>query len=212
MRHAERVRSLLDPAVLVAPTLLGAVFRAGDVAVRITEVEAYLGPDDPASHSYRGRTKRNAAMFEAAGVIYCYLSHGIHTAVNVVCGPAGAAQGVLLRAGAVVDGIEIARERRNASARLTPLPDWRLARGPGCLGQALGLTVGDSGRRFGDGIELTPGEEPARIATGPRVGVSRAADVPWRFWIPGERSVTPYRRSPRAPAPALPADDEKSSC
>ncbi|WP_028707807.1 DNA-3-methyladenine glycosylase [Propionicicella superfundia] len=191
------MRPLTDPAVLVAPTLLGAVVRVGDVAVRLTEVEAYAGESDPASHAYRGRTRRNAAMFAEAGAIYCYLSHGIHTAVNIVCREEGVAEAVLLRAGEVVAGTELARQRRGAG-----VPDHRLARGPGCLGQALGLRVLDSGRRLGDaGLSLAPAAVPASWTRGARVGVSRAADVLWRFWIPGDATVSAYRRNRHAPAP-----------
>lgn len=195
------VRPLGDSAVFVAPTLLGAVLRVGDVAVRLTEVEAYAGAQDPASHAYRGRTARNAAMFAGPGTLYCYLSHGIHTAVNLVCREEGVAEGVLLRAGEVVRGMEIARLRRGE------VPDHRLARGPGCLGQALGLRVSDSGRRLGEsGLRLIPAAEPATWRSGPRVGVSRAADVPWRFWIPDDPTVSVYRRSPRAPTSSTPAE------
>jgi DNA-3-methyladenine glycosylase len=195
------VRSLGDSAVLVAPTLLGAVLWLDDVAVRLTEVEAYLGDQDPASHAFRGRTARNAAMFAGPGTLYCYLSHGIHTAVNIVCREEGVAEAVLLRAGEVVRGVEVARSRRGGH-----VPDHRLARGPGCLGQALGLRVADSGRRLGEpGVRLIPSTGDTPWRAGPRVGVSRAADVPWRFWIPGDPTVSAHRRSPRAPAPSAPA-------
>ena len=100
----------------VAPTLLGAVLRHGEVAVRLTEVEAYEGANDPASHAFRGRTPRNAVMFGPPGHLYIYFSYGIHWNANVVCGPDGAASGVLLRAGEVIDGVEVARSRRGRSA------------------------------------------------------------------------------------------------
>jgi len=181
------------PAADVAPLLLGCVLRHGDVAVRLTEVEAYAGPADPASHAFRGPTPRAAVMFGPAGHIYVYLSHGIWHCVNLVCGPDGQAAAVLLRAGEVVAGLDVARARRG------PVSDVRLARGPGCLGRALGLTVADSGRPLGEGLELEPRSGPAPLVrSGPRVGVTQAADVPWRFWIDGDPTVSLYKRSPRA--------------
>lgn len=187
-----------DPAFEVAPYVLGAVLHIRGVSLRITEVEAYAGGDDPASHAYRGLTRRNAAMFEAGGRLYCYLSHGIHTAVNLVCGEPGTPHGVLVRAGEVVDGADLARLRRGES-----VPDHRLARGPGCTGQTLGVTVDDSGWVLGQGgLEFTAPTTVAAHRAGPRVGVSRAADIAWRFWIPGDPTVSAYRRSPRAPEPA----------
>jgi DNA-3-methyladenine glycosylase len=180
----------------VAPLLLGAVLRHGEVAVRITEVEAYAGERDPASHAFRGPTPRNAVMFGPPGHLYLYFSYGMHWAANVVCGPEGTAGGCLLRAGRVVDGLEPARERRHGA------PERDLARGPGRLTQALGLAPEHRGLDlFGGGpVRLEPGEEgaPVEVATGPRVGVSQAADVPWRFWVAGDRHVSAYKRSPRA--------------
>ncbi len=177
----------------VAPALLGAHVRVHGVTLLLTEVEAYAGTDDPAAHAYRGWRPHTRHLFEPPGTLYCYRSYGIHICANVVCGPAGSGSAVLLRAGRVVDGLEFARSRRPG------VPDARLARGPGCLGQALALTLDDSGRRFGQGgLELLPAAEPA-VATvsGPRVGVSVAARRPWRFWLPGEPSVSAYRASPR---------------
>ncbi|MFC7625369.1 DNA-3-methyladenine glycosylase [Microlunatus sp. GCM10028923] len=191
---------LARPVAQVAPRLLNAVLRNGDVAVRLTEVEAYDGAGDPASHAYRGRTDRNAIMFGPPGFLYVYFSYGVHWAANVVCGPDGRSAAVLLRAGEVIDGIELARSRR-----LSATKDRDLARGPGRLTQALGLNGEHRGADlFGDGpVTLTPAARPARdVATGPRVGVSVAAERPWRFWIEGDPSVSPYRRSPRAPVPA----------
>lgn len=175
----------------MAPRLLGAVLRHAGVAVRLTEVEAYDGPHDPGSHAFRGRTTRNATMFGPPGRLYVYLSHGIHHCANLVTGPDGDPGAVLLRAGEVVDGIETARGRRPGSS------DRDLARGPGRLGSALGLTLAD------DGIVpvLEPPGAPATFRTGPRVGLTLAADRPWRFWIDGDRFVSAYRRSPRAPSP-----------
>lgn len=185
---------LLDgPVEEVAPRLLGAVLRHGPVAVRLTEVEAYAGPADPASHAYRGRTQRNRVMFGPAGHLYCYLSHGIHVCANVAVGPAGTASGVLMRAGAVVDGVEVVRAARAGAA------DRDLARGPGRLCRALGIRLDHNGTDLATGVvTLTPGPAPGRVLHGPRTGVRTAADHPWRFWIEGDPTVSPYRRHPRA--------------
>ncbi len=127
--------------------------------MRLTEVEAYAGTgEDPASHAQRGPTPRNEVMFGSAGNIYLYFVFGMHWCMNIVCGHEGEAAAVLLRAGEVTEGIEVARERRNHA------PDSYLARGP------------------------------ALVASGPRVGVTAAHDIPWRFWLVGEPSVSPYRR------------------
>ncbi len=189
---------LLRPPDEVAPTLLGAVLRHGSVAVRLTEVEAYDGAADPASHAARGRTARNAVMFGPPGHLYVYFTYGMHWAANVVCRSEGTASGVLLRAGQVVDGLDTAQARRGRSS----LQD--LARGPGRLCQALGLDAAYRGvYLFGDGpVTLTPAvEPPGPVEQGPRVGVSVEADRPWRFWIAGDPFVSTYRRSPRAPNP-----------
>lgn len=187
-------------AIETAPLLLGAVLRRGPVAVAITEVEAYEGIRDPASHAYRGPTDRNRVMFGPPGHLYCYSMHG-HTCCNVVCSPEGDAAAVLIRAGRVIDGIELARERRPGVN-----DDW-LARGPGCLTRALGITMADygtplfeqdsevtlSGQDSSDG--LLPVTSETEVVSGPRVGVSRAHGEPWRFWIAGERSVSAYKRA-----------------
>jgi DNA-3-methyladenine glycosylase len=195
------VMDLSGPVVEVAPTLLGATLRNGGVAVRITEVEAYDGPNDPASHAYRGQTARNATMFGPPGHLYLYFTYGMHWAANVVCGPDGHASGALLRAGEVIEGIELARSRRGRSS------DRDLARGPGRLCQALHLTGAMRGAYlFGSGeVSLDPAPDPPpSISIGPRVGVSAAADRPWRFWITGDRYVSDYRRSPRAAVSSAP--------
>lgn len=184
---------LTADAVAVAPRLLGCLLRSGEVTLRITEVEAYAGAGELAAHAAVGPRPRTAALFAGPGVLYCYLSHGVHICGNVVCGELGHGSAVLLRAGEVVDGLASARARRPG------VPDVALARGPGNLGRALGWTLADSGRRIGeDGLRLEPGEPPAVVANGPRVGVSVAHERPWRFWIPGDPTVSPYRRSPRA--------------
>lgn len=185
---------LQGPALEVAPRLLGGVLRVGPVAVRLTEVEAYHGQgQDPGSHAHRGESARNGSMFRRGGTLYVYLSYGIHRCVNVVCGPEGYASGVLLRSGEVVDGLDVARLRRTTSR--TPAD---LARGPGRLGQALGVELADDGLRLGEGravLELAP-EPVVPVASGPRVGVSGHAGTdafPWRFWLPGDPTVSAYR-------------------
>ena len=183
----------------VAPLLLGAVLVSrtdqGQVAVALTEVEAYDGPDDPASHAWRGRTPRNAVMFGPPGRLYVYFSYGMHWCANVVTGPDGAASAVLLRAGRVVDGHGLARQRRGPR-----VVDRALARGPACLTRTLAIGKEHDGTDLGPGGELSiePGPPPEAVSVGPRVGVSRAPDVPWRFWVTGDETVSAYRRSPRA--------------
>lgn len=199
MRHTRGVTwDLAAPVWEVAPTLLGAVLRHGEVSVRLVEVEAYDGDRDPASHAYRGLTRRNAVMFGPPGHLYVYFTYGMHWACNVACGPEGRASGVLIRAGEVVGGVEVARARRGTgSAR-------DLARGPGRLTQALGIDGHHNGTfLLGDGpVTLTPGPPPAAVHSGPRVGVSAAADRRWRFWVSGDPHVSAYRRSRRAGAEA----------
>jgi len=196
------VIDLERPVTRVAPALLGALLRhetaEGLVVVEITEVEAYDGERDPASHAFRGPTPRNAIMYGPPGHLYVYRSMGMHWCVNVVTGPEGRASAVLLRAGTIIEGIEIARERRGPR-----ISDRDLARGPGRLCQALGITGDHYGiDLFTDGpLRLEVRQTPLAkrlIASGPRVGVSGAADIPWRFWVDGDRSVSAYRRSPRA--------------
>ncbi len=189
------------PAAEVASSLLGWTLahttREGTVCVELTEVEAYMGQDDPASHAFRGPTERNRVMFGEAGHLYTYLSYGTHWCSNVVTGPEGQASAVLLRAGRVVQGVDLARRRRGERVK-----DVALARGPGCLGQALGLhrehngvdVVTDASLRLRPGLPVPP----ERVAAGHRVGVRLAHDVPWRFWMSGDPTVSAYKRSPRA--------------
>ena len=187
---------LAGPALEVAPRLLGAVLRHHDVALRLTEVEAYDGARDPGSHAYRGRTARNAVMFGPPGRLYCYFTYGMHVCANVVSGPDGTASAVLLRAGEVIEGVDVARGRRPGAS------DRDLARGPARLCRALGIGLDHDGTDLSTGdltLELAT-SAPGPAATGPRVGLRLAADRPWRFWLPDERSVSPYRRHPRAQA------------
>ncbi|MDT0201540.1 DNA-3-methyladenine glycosylase [Nocardioides sp. AE5] len=186
---------LAGPPQAVAPHLLGAVLRRGPVAVRITEVEAYDGANDPGSHAYRGRTPRNAVMFGPPGHLYTYFIYGMHTCANVVCRGEGTAGAVLVRAGEVIEGIEDARSRRPSG------PAHRLAQGPGRLCSALGITLDDYGCDLATGpVTLEPaphGSGAGEVATGPRVGLRSAAEVPWRFWLAGDPTVSTYR--PAAP-------------
>lgn len=183
--------------------LLGAVLTCRGVSAMIVEVEAYGGPPDgpwpdAASHSFRGRRGRNTVMFGPAGRLYTYLSHGIHVCANVVCGDDGVAGAVLLRAAAVESGLDIAGIRRGDAVRPTAM-----ARGPGNLCSALRITMDDNGIDLFDPhspVQLAL-SEPHKAADGPRVGVSKAADRPWRFWLAGRQEISLYRRSPRAPAP-----------
>jgi DNA-3-methyladenine glycosylase len=188
------LRELLERPVLeAAPLLLGATFRHGAVACRITEVEAYDGANDPGSHAYRGRTPRNAVMFGPAGHLYVYFTYGMHWCANVVCGPEEKAGAVLLRAGEVTEGVDLARERRT-SAR----SDRDLARGPARLCQALAIGREQNGHELtAPPLTLHPSDPPPVVRTGPRVGLREAADRPWRFWLPDEPSVSAYR--PAAP-------------
>ena len=183
-----------NEVVTRARGLLGRVLHGHGVAVRITEVEAYGGINDPASHAFT-RTPRSEIMYGEPWRLYVYRSYGMHFCANIVTGPTETASAVLIRAGEVVGGIETARKRRPA------VKDVALARGPGNLARALDLSLDDLGTDLlgSDGVRL--GEPPATapdISSGPRVGVSKAADVPWRFWITGDPTVSAYRRSPRA--------------
>lgn len=163
------------------------------MSVRLTEVEAYLGEQDPGSHAFRGRTRRNAVMFGPPGHLYVYFTYGMHVCANIVCGAEGEATGVLLRAGEVVAGLDAARMRR-----VTSKSDADLARGPARLGVALGITLADDGARLGQEFQLDLPPHPIpNVAAGPRTGVSGAGgsvDYPWRSWIPGDPTVSPYKR------------------
>jgi DNA-3-methyladenine glycosylase len=188
-------RAFFDrPAEDVAPDLLGCVLTRsapeGDVSVRLTEVEAYAGPRDPASHAYRGPTERNAVMFGPPGHAYVYFTYGMHYCVNLVCLGEGTAAAVLLRAGEVVEGQALAAARRPRST----VRD--LARGPARLCEALGIDRALYGADVcapSSPLRVTPGTPAPKFNTGPRTGVTSAKDVPWRFWIDGDPSVSPYR-------------------
>jgi len=167
--------------VEIAPRLLGATITHAGVTIRLTEVEAYAGAEDPGSHAYRGQTNRNAVMFGPPGRLYVYFTYGMHFCCNLVTGPEGDPGAVLLRAGEVTAGIDLARSRRGST-------DRDLARGPARLCQALGLTLADNGVD----AHVDPPLVPAEFSTGRRVGLRHAADRPWRFWIPGDATVSRY--------------------
>jgi DNA-3-methyladenine glycosylase len=198
---AERLAT--DP-VSAARLLVGAALTCRGVTATVVEVEAYGGPidgpwPDAASHSFRGHGGRNTIMFGPPGRMYTYRSHGIHVCANVVCGDDGVAAAVLLRAAVVTDGFDIAHARRG------PVRTAALARGPGNLCSGMGITMGDNGIDLFNGrgditLEL---RAPEPVSSGSRVGVSKAADRPWRFWLAESPEVSAYRRSPRAPAPGF---------
>jgi DNA-3-methyladenine glycosylase len=202
VRSGAALRRLLGgPVEAAAQGLLGCRLTAHGVTLRLTEVEAYSGVGmDAASHAHRGRTGRNAVMFGPAGFAYVYFTYGMHWCMNVVCGQSGTASAVLLRAGSIVDGVELARSRRLAAKR-----DTELARGPARLCAALGIDAAVYGTDLLDGsgpVTLRPPAapvDPAAVRAGPRVGVTGALDLPWRFWLDGDPTVSAYRRhTPRS--------------
>lgn len=197
--NAPLSRSLLArPAHILAPELLGHVLVSGRgnavVALRITEVEAYEGEIDPASHGWRGKTARNATMFGPPGHLYVYSIYGLHRAANIVCGTDGESHAVLVRAGEIVSGYAEAAGRRPAARS-----PKELAQGPGRLADALDITRAFDGVDLCDprsAVRLVNGDpvEASRIMSGPRTGVSRAREIPWRFWISGDPTVSRYRQ------------------
>ena len=180
----------------MAPTLLGCWLVTdrpeGQVALRLTEVEAYAGDgSDPAAHSHRGPTPRAAVMFGPPGRLYVYFSYGVHWCANVVVGAEGQGSAVLLRAGDVVVGEELAASRRPAARTARDL-----ARGPARLTQALAIGPEDKDAELLDPsspVRLHRGDPPAEVSAGPRVGISVATDLPWRFWETGAESVSVFR-------------------
>ncbi|HVE64772.1 MAG TPA: DNA-3-methyladenine glycosylase [Mycobacteriales bacterium] len=184
------------PVLGVARALLGCFVVSdsaeGPVVMRITEVEAYAGADDAASHAHRRQTARNAPMFGPPGHAYVYFTYGMHWCLNVVAEAAGTPAAVLVRAGQVVDGVELARIRR------TPGRDRDLARGPARLAQALGvtgalngadLTIADAALRVHPG----PPVDDREVSHGPRVGIRSAVDLPWRLWLTDDPTVSTFR-------------------
>ncbi|MGH3342635.1 MAG: DNA-3-methyladenine glycosylase [Carbonactinosporaceae bacterium] len=202
-------RSFFDRPVLeIAPDLLGRVLvhdaPRGAVVLRLTEVEAYDGENDPGSHAYRGQTARNAVMFGPPGHVYVYFTYGMHFCMNLVCSPPGRAAAVLLRAGEVVAGVELARHRRP-----TARSDRELARGPARLTRALGVAReldGADACSEGTALRICEGRPaaPGQIRTGPRTGVARGGGRPWRFFVAGEATVSPYRPGARRRPAAAP--------
>ena len=181
---------------MVARDLLGCLLTDGVITVRLVEVEAYTGPADPASHAFRGPTARNAVMWGAPGRLYVYFTYGMHWCMNAVCGPAGAASAVLLRAGEIVAGQEAAELRR---PELRPVDR---ARGPARLARLFGVTGECAGADLttaGSALMLYPGIPVAEddVRTGPRVGLNprlgEAAHWPWRWWVAGAPAVSVFR-------------------
>ncbi|MBI1844267.1 MAG: DNA-3-methyladenine glycosylase [Actinobacteria bacterium] len=174
-----------DPR-LVAPELLNKVLVAGERSGRIVEVEAYGGSDDPASHAYRGRTGRNAVMFGAPGLLYVYFTYGMHWCANAVCVAEGEPGAILIRALEPLTGLDEMRRARPAARR-----DHDLCSGPAKLCQALGLDGDHNGADLvTNDREVTVIDDGAPVPptprVGPRIGISRATDLPWRWTIPGE--------------------------
>lgn len=202
-------------AVEVAPDLLGRVLEhrtaEGIVGVRLTEVEAYTGEEDPASHAFRGPTPRNATMYGEGGHAYVYVIYGIHYCVNLVCRGPGVASAVLVRAGEVVEGVDLARSRR------PPARSRDLARGPARLCQALAIHRPQDGADVCDAagplrIRAREAVSPSLIKPSPRTGVAAAKDRPWRFYVAGDPSVSPYRpHVRRRQTAARPADSRLSA-
>lgn len=199
--HTPLPRSFFDRPVLeVAPELLGQHLvretPQGRLVIRLTEVEAYAGESDPGSHAYRGRTQRNASMFGPPGHAYVYFIYGMWFSLNLVCGPEGQASGVLLRGAELLEGHDQARARRPKARG-----DRELARGPARLATALDIDRSLNGTDVCSGTTTAPlticaGEPPeeGRIRTGPRTGVGGdGAHHPWRFWLDGDPTVSPYR-------------------
>ncbi|MFH8760093.1 DNA-3-methyladenine glycosylase [Streptomyces atroolivaceus] len=200
MDRTPLTREFFDrPVVEVAPDLLGRVLvrstDEGPMELRLTEVEAYAGDIDPGSHAFRGRTARNSVMFGPPGHSYVYFTYGMWHCLNLVCGPEGKASGVLLRAGEIGVGAEMARKRRFSARH-----DRELAKGPARLATALDVD------RALNGVDVVAGAQrplsvlhgsppsPDQVRSGPRTGVGGdGSHQPWRFWIDGDPTVSPYR-------------------
>lgn len=206
--RGEPIALLVDDVSEIARRLLGSTItterpdvngETATVKLRITELEAYAGPDDPASHAYRGPSARNAAMFGPPWHAYVYWHMGLHACMNIVVGEEGVPTGVLVRAGEVFEGVEVARARRLVKGTIR----WEseLASGPARLTVALGISIADTGAPLdgSTGILLTPGQPlPAEmISAGPRVGVGSAREVHARFWITGDPTVSLYKAAPK---------------
>jgi DNA-3-methyladenine glycosylase len=192
---------LEDNPVAIAQWLLNKVLARGDRTGRIVEVEAYHGANDAASHAYRGPTPRTAIMFGPPGFLYVYFTYGMHWCANVVCGPEGEAAAVLIRALAPLTGVDEMWEARGPAAR----QERDLCNGPAKLCQALGITGDDDGadllatRRRSGPAGGPPGvvrllddgtPPPRRPGRGPRIGITQETEKRWRFWVPGDPSVS----------------------
>jgi DNA-3-methyladenine glycosylase len=199
LARTELAVDVVDAAVRLLGCTVEADTPDGTVAARLVEVEAYRGADDPASHSFRGRTARNAVMFGPPGHLYVYFVYGMHFCANVTCLTDGEAGAVLLRAGEITSDPAVAFARRPTARRA---PD--LARGPARLAALLGLG------RAHNGLDVTDPASPVRVLanppverrlvrTGPRVGVAAAHERPWRFWLAGSPAVSTYRPGRGAP-------------
>jgi DNA-3-methyladenine glycosylase len=174
---------------VVAPELLNKLLVRGQRVGRIVEVEAYAGAEDPASHGFKGPTPRNEVMFGRAGHLYVYFTYGMHFCANAVCGQVGESSAVLLRALAPLDGLELMRGARPAAKR-----DKDLCSGPAKLCQAFGID------RKQDGVDLVDGDDvrilddgtppPAEPGVSPRIGITLAADAPWRWFVPGDPNLS----------------------
>ncbi len=194
-----RPEELEATAAQCAPLLLNKILASAGVAGRIVEVEAYGGGDDPASHAARGQTARNRSMFGSPGLLYVYFTYGMHHCANVVCGPEGTAQAVLIRALAPLSGIATMASRRPRARNQS-----QYCSGPARLCQALAIGLGDDGAALCDPASpirlLDDGTPPpAKPNSGPRIGISKAVETPWRWWCDGSGAAT--RRAPVAPGP-----------
>jgi DNA-3-methyladenine glycosylase len=201
-----------DPRV-VAPELLNKVLVHDGRAARIVEVEAYRGGDDPGSHAYRGETPRTLAMFGPAGHLYVHFTYGMHWCANVVCGPTGEAAAVLLRAAAPLEGIDAMWVVRPAARR-----DRDLCSGPAKLCQALGLGGAHDGADLvtvDRGVTIVDDGVPPPVEPGvsTRIGLSKGAEHPWRWYVPGDPNVSRHRRGGRVrrtPPPSSPSTRPRS--
>jgi len=168
----------------VAPDLIGATLLVEGVGGVVVEVEAY-DHEDPAAHGFRGRTERNATMFGGPGYAYVYRSYGIHWCLNFVCEPEGVASAALIRALEPTEGFELMRTRRGRE------PERELCSGPGKLCQALAIGIEHDGRPLDvPPFELYPPRIPVGILRGRRVGITKAADLPWRYGLEGSRFLS----------------------
>jgi DNA-3-methyladenine glycosylase len=176
---------------VVAPLLLGAILEVGELSGRIVETEAYGGSDDAASHAFRGETPRNSVMFGPPGHLYVYFTYGMHYCANVVTGAAGDGQAVLIRAIEPLSGLETMRARRVKANK-----DRDLTNGPAKLCVAFGINAEHNGCDLMDrtsSIVLGRSRKPlgdAEISTGPRIGITKEVERPWRFWLTGNSYVS----------------------